>query len=379
MTRSNRYVFAEQPEQKMWDTLLFLEGETAARQLLEHRYSTREINDASRLAFQNSAPFIYYLKQARAYFLTAQSASLLVKPPLLYYGMMGLTKAYVLTLDPFYPNQTSLLKHGMTTRKLKKRAYDLLADSVKVQKEGLLPHVLRLLGLRQALEEKFELHHLFGQLPHLYDVCAQVACPSYLEPLVVEGVPSTRESGSSNENSGTSSRHGTSILVQQTVLDHFHLSAASFVHLLNRHHTTLEGGQFQLQVGEEAVREGRAQCASRGSYVSLVWYHPHVSHVSESGSGFQNDLIVGDSSSRFFLRLLTERKFHLPEFSYYLLLVFHLGMLARYEPERWGEIVLGFGSDELYVVHAIVQAAEQHFPNLLVSELLQERFVFRHM
>ena len=58
----------------------------------------------------------------------------LFKPMLLFYGMGQLFKACLLTIDPNYPESTSVLAHGVTTRKRKKQGYQFLEDEVKIQK-----------------------------------------------------------------------------------------------------------------------------------------------------------------------------------------------------------------------------------------------------
>ncbi len=57
---------------------------------------------------------------------------------LLFYGMSQLFKACLLTIDPNYPESTTVLAHGVTTRKRKKQGYQFLEDEVKVQKKWII-------------------------------------------------------------------------------------------------------------------------------------------------------------------------------------------------------------------------------------------------
>lgn len=351
MPRAIRHIYDEQPQAKMWDTFLYLESEPATLKLLTARYEQCGERAAQRLAYENTAPFIYYLKQAREYYRTAQTADRIVKPLVLYYGMMSLTKAYVLTLDPHYPNRTSLLRHGLSTRKRKKLNYRFRDDEIKVQKDGLLPHVLSLLGMTQGLEEKYKVWECLGHLPQLYNTYRQIVPRTVLYPIYIP------------RNSSTV----TYVYMEDALLDHFHLRAEGFVHMLNRHNHRNAKGYFELKHDH-----------SHEQYVTIVWKHPELDHVSQSGEGFQNTMILADATGHYFLRLSTERRLHLPEYIFHLMLMFHLGMLARYETERWGEIVFTFGSDELFLIHELLQQTERYYPNLLLNEMLDEQLIFKH-
>ncbi len=82
---------------------------------------------------------------------------------LLFYGISQLFKACLLTIDPNYPESTTVLAHGVTTRKRKKQGYQFLEDEVKVQKNGLFTHVAEQLFHMKHLEsEKFNMLDLMG-------------------------------------------------------------------------------------------------------------------------------------------------------------------------------------------------------------------------
>lgn len=354
MPRAIRRITDEKPQEKLWDTYLFLESEPTALNILLRCYRRQGEIEAQSLAYQNTAPFIYYLHQARAYYRTAKQADLIVKPLLLYYGMTSLTKAYVLTLDPHYPAHTGLLRHGITTRKRKKRDYRFREDEVKIQKEGLVPHVLSLLHMTNGLEEKYVIGECLAQLPHLYDSYRQVTRQSLLHPVYVP-----------NNTDEQFVLHETTMYVDEAVLDRFNLSRDGFVRMLNRYNNDDAGGTFELKNNRTSHR-----------HFAVGWQHPEVKHVSMSGNGFENALFLQDAAGQHYLRLTTERRLHLPEFVLHLFLLFHLGMLARYETEHWGDIVLTFGSEERYLIHELLQHTERYFPNLILNEILDEQFMF---
>ncbi|MEM5590682.1 YaaC family protein [Niallia circulans] len=70
-------------------------------------------------SYQNCYPFMYFLEHGKLYYHQAINAPMSIQPILLFYGLVHLIKACLLTIDPNYPNSTSVLAHGVSTRKLK--------------------------------------------------------------------------------------------------------------------------------------------------------------------------------------------------------------------------------------------------------------------
>lgn len=158
---------------KTWRLFLYFGNEPKANQrLLEAYLSMMSTKDAQKLAYQNTSKFIYFLQQGEIYFRTAKQSERMVQPLLLYYGMISMLKALLLFKDPHYPKSTSVLQHGLTTRKKKKLHYLFQEDEVKVQKDGLIPHFAKVY-LNQALtiHQKYKVSHLLTSLPELDDCC----------------------------------------------------------------------------------------------------------------------------------------------------------------------------------------------------------------
>ncbi len=72
-------------------------------------------------SFENCYPFIYYLEHGKNYYELYKAAPFSIQPMLLFYGISQLFKACLLTIDPNYPESTTVLAHGVTTRKRKNR------------------------------------------------------------------------------------------------------------------------------------------------------------------------------------------------------------------------------------------------------------------
>lgn len=107
-------------EETVWSLFLRLENEPAAKRFLTERYREQGVENAERAAYLSSQPFRYYLTLGRETIHSLRTCDPLIQPLPAYYGMMHLMKAIVLSRMPDYPQNTSVLRHGLSTRKRKK-------------------------------------------------------------------------------------------------------------------------------------------------------------------------------------------------------------------------------------------------------------------
>ncbi len=343
-------IMCENPEKKMWDSYLYFESESTTKAFLQQTYEECCIPKANVYAFQNASKFIYYIKQARQYYSSASHSDILVRPLLLYYGMVSLLKAYVLTRDPDYPSNTRVLQHGVTSRKMKKSYYSFAEDEVRVQKEGLLPYLYSFLN-KDGLNEKYRLQNLLAVIPELQ--------PAYQR--LYKQITMTSVSLSSHRNF---EQLCTIFYLPEFVLDEVHLTYDAFIHYLNRYNKGK--ASFAASVIE----------APRG-IIRLEWHHPENIHVTENGDGFENTLFTHDYKGNFSFKIKMDKAHTIPEVVTHYMIMYVLGMLCRYETERWGEIVFSFMSEDMYMIQEFLTLSARKFPNLVYNLLLKERYIFR--
>lgn len=85
--------------------------------------------------------------------------------------MAQLIKACLITRDPHYPSHTSVLAHGVTTRKRKKQNYCFSDDEVKIQRNGLCVHFMKhLFGQSDIVDERYTMKKLLMAIPELSDI-----------------------------------------------------------------------------------------------------------------------------------------------------------------------------------------------------------------
>lgn len=344
---------SENPHRKMWDSFVYFENEPTAKSFLQEHYRNLGLEEAHKYAFQNTFKFIYFLKQAKEYYKAANTSSILVQPLLLYYGMVNLVKTLLTIHDPWYPSHTRLLRHGITTRKLKKANYSFHEDEIKVQKEGLFPLLHELTSGSKDIQEKYQIKELLSMIPELRDSYNRLYKEEKLVPLHIS-------------NHVNYASPVTSLYLPEYVLDRFHLTYPSFLSYLNRHNT----GHAQFSENPITTPQG---------IIRIDWHHPEQIHVSESPNGLENELFLQDYKGNFYFSLQNGPLTAVPEECIHFMIMYVLGMLCRYETELWGDILFSFTSSDMFIINEFLHLSERKFPNLILNLLTNERLIFDTM
>ncbi|MDF2558318.1 MAG: YaaC [Bacillales bacterium] len=135
---------------------------------LQKNYENLNVQNPKILAYENCYSFISYLEHGIIYFRQAEISPIQIKPLLLFYGLLHLMKACVLKVDPFYPENSAVLSHGVSTRKRKKSGYEFLKDEIKIQKNGFFSHAAnQLYQIQISPFEKYSMLQLLDQVKDL--------------------------------------------------------------------------------------------------------------------------------------------------------------------------------------------------------------------
>jgi hypothetical protein len=336
MHKVNR-IRTEEPYRKLWDMFVFFENEQTASRFLRDKYEQMGLPEAKRYSYLATPKFMYSIKQAREYYKAAACCDIVTKPLLLYYGMMSLARALITTRDPEYPSTTSVLKHGLSTRKLKRSDYQFATDEIRIQKDGLF------VVLHQTLDgpplesgQRFRIQDLLSVLPELIHCYEQVYGP----PSVCEVDIQPCEGGFRWK-------------LPRSIVQASGKTRAEFLALLNRYSETEDSFTYPDPLDEQG------------------WLCLHQKSVC-----LEHPLILDDISGNFHFRLPHESELIIPEISLHFMLMFVLGMLCRYETERWGELVLAFMSQDMYIINEFLNVSMRKFPNLILNHLFEEKFLF---
>ncbi|MFV9511868.1 YaaC family protein [Tepidibacillus sp. LV47] len=343
------FIYSENPYQKMWDTFVYFESEPKTKQYLQKIYEIMDEKNGYKFAFQNTSKFIYFVKQAREYFHSAENSSIFVKPLLIYYGMMNLIKAVILTKDPSYPSNTSVLRHGITTRKLKKNNYQFHEDEIKIQKEGLIPLFYTLTTQRpvEKIEgQKYKIKELLSLLPEILDSYKTSFHEQRIYPIFLDN---------------KLDQDYLKFYLPQELLSYYHGNKNELLSELNLYHTH-KGDYFRFDEKNSS------------SFLSIELVSEHKKkdvHISE------HPMFLFDFKGRTFFRPILESRFLLSNLMIYYMIMFNLGMLCRYETELWGEIIFSFSSEDMYIINEFINSSLRTFPNLILNELFQEIYIFQ--
>lgn len=258
---------------------------------LKNCYLKGNVDNPEQKSYENGYAFLYYLEHGQIYYEQAEKSPLILKPILLFYGLVHLIKACILTMDPAYPETTAVLAHGVSTRKRKKQNYLFFQDEVKIQKNGLFPYMSeKLFHMKQLEGEKVFMEELLQLIPELDDLFFLIERKRTFLTL---------------------HNRGGELVIPEVILDQFHMTDARFKEFLSS----------KFASGIEFSGEGLAFSFDR-----------------TAGFSGMSPLKFNLENGCFALPQHKSNLFNFPELLIHYLLLYNLSMIARYETEWWSEL-----------------------------------------
>jgi hypothetical protein len=322
-----------------WNTLRFLETEPSARKYLSECYRNIGLAHPDRAAFQQSSRFLYTWKQARSFYQASTNADLLIRPLLLFYGCTHLLKGVLLTLEPAYPQNSRVLQHGVTTRKLKRNPYQLMEDEVRPQKEGFFAELAKAFG-PTLLKERYLVKELFGSLAALSDAYAAITGESQWHV-----VQTTTQADGSVIVTFPFRSDGALGFSPETFRQYLQRFAPS--------HLTIPAVEYESVSSQKQMR-----LTSEG--MALFSDHPL----------FQRD------QEKLYLWNGIADTLPLPVWVSHYLLLYVLSMLCRYETEWWGELVWSHSYAETFLIEHFLTYHERAFPTVIMEQMQKNNTLF---
>lgn len=303
----------------------YLQSQQTAQQYLFQCYQRINEQDAEKKSFENCNVFMYCLHHGREYYRAGENIDTILKPVMFFYGMAHLLKACLLTVRADYPESTSVLAHGVSTRKRKKRNYSFLEDEVKIQHKGLFPYFSEhLFGIRKFPFEKITMESLFNLIPELNQ---------YFQ---YENKDNLVKIGNLGEDS---------ITIPKSLCDNYHLTEKA---LLNR-----------LEM-----------------YIPIVKVTPSPSSTTIH---LQRPLTMKSGPFQFgmdkAIYLPTNKQFFIPfsEVMVHYLLLYNLSMLSRYEAEWWGELLATKPDVDYPFISSFLTITSVKMPTMIGTYLLNKK------
>ena len=309
-------------EYQGWKSYLRFFSAEHTQAFLKKKYQVLFPASAQEKSFDNSYTFIYYLEHGQIYYEQANKAPLIIKPILLFYGLVHLIKACILTMDPDYPESTAVLAHGASTRKRKKQNYNFFQDEVKLQKHGLFPYMSEtMFHLKQLEGSKVRMDELLQLIPELHPLFVQL-----------EGAHTFKHAVPG----------GAAFHVPEVVLDRFHMTPQRF-----KEYVTSKFPDTML-FNDDAL-----------TFTSM----PHfLNRATPLKYNLDNHTLT--------FPLNKNDCIHFPELLIHYLLLYNLSMIARYETEWWGELTKMMPTKDYPFIEMFLSVTEQKSPFLIYQYLM---------
>ncbi|MDQ0233555.1 YaaC family protein [Metabacillus malikii] len=307
-----------------WGRLLSYHSTELIQKKLFECYKELPIDNINETSYNNCYRFIYFLKHGENFFKQAEHSPYSIQPMLLFYGVSQLIKACLLTVDPNYPETSSVLAHGVSSRKRKKQQYSFLKDEVKIQKNGLFPHIAKKLYNINHLEtEKYSMEYLFKHIAEMDEIITFHTSKSCFNKVEF--------------------KDNFFILTDQ-ISQHYHLSAYRFAEYLCDKY----GFSIFKNINNEVyiTKEG-------GMYYDIQPFSYNMS-----------DQLYYLPSDRDSLSLL-------PELLSHYLILYNLSMISRYETEWWYDLLLTAPNSDYPFILRYLEIVKRKIP-FFVYEFLKD-------
>ena len=335
-----------------WEILAFYES----RDLLHRTYEERCGQSPSSDKVEE---ITYHLAQGREYFSSAKQSALLVRPLLLYYGVLALSRALILFLD--YSKREWGLKHGhgvdipnwknVLHRESKEQSIDKLAELKLKFVKGTFT------DLSQATKNGEQAEFTWINTYRIWQ-----------------------------ENGTTELEPGYEITLKEVlarIQDIAHLFTVTFKERSCCYPAIISGSSEQLfvHVSSEHVRRNlelpNMDILSKREICKIFPMFRDAKQGSDGAYRFRgrescDDLppIRNDQQGNAFLVAPLSNGHVLSSLSFLYLISYATGMLARYYPSQWGRLMHGSKGDWLFpLIKSVLTIVEERFPELTLLTL----------
>lgn len=309
----------------VWERLLSYHSTETVQKKLEKYYIKCSLKNPSSLSYDNCYRFVYYLKHGENFFLQANQAPPAIQPMLLFYGISQLVKACLIIIDPEYPSSSSVLAHGVSSRKRKKQQYLFLKDEIKIQRNGLFSHLANKLFKLEHLEaEKYTMELLLRQIAEMNDVFLFHHSKNYY--VNIESINSQ-------------------FIITESTAQLYHMSANRFTQFIQE--------RYPYQTVTTASSKEGVMLKSNDSF-AIYNCAPFSYHLSEE---------------KFYLPSSRETLSKLPEILVHYLVLYNLSMISRYETEWWYEVLLASSNDDYPFILRYMEIAKRKIPFMVLNFL----------
>lgn len=340
--REKIVIRTDQPTKEFWSSLSYFESQHNCKEYLKGKFtlSSRKLEDISN-------ELTYAIRTSKEYYHAADQVSILTQPLQIYYGMTHLSKSLFIAT---YGKKSPSKSHGL--QKIGKWNEKSLVDMcVKVLKDGTFPQLHSSYCREKLRGATFRIGEIFSVVPEL--------------KASFESVYKQK----SNALRITRPRSGLVHVIDPELEKYgflLHFKDGEDYHRILKHNR-------EILSRIEGINEKYEISASVQPFV-----HALVLGEKWKSEDVEDPAFLTVSGEEYFVMSLRKGEEYVtpPELSSHFLIMYILGMLSRYEPRKWGEIVKGEESGDIYVIQKFLETTKRKFPNLILNELEDKQFMF---
>lgn len=303
----------------------YLQSQQTAQKFLLHNYQQLNYEHAEIKSYENANAFMYYLQHGRTFYNQGEKMDAALQPILFFYGLSHLIKALLLTKRPNYPETSSILAHGVSTRKRKKRQYSFLEDEVKPQLKGLFPYFSEhLYKVKNTANAKINMKSLFSIIPEMNSIFTYKNNRNRMVSVGIIG-----------------EKH---LQFPVTIFDHLHITEKTFLRRLKT---------FLPNIEATFIKEN--------NWI-IQFSSPLLKVCGPFKINIEKNVVYFPISRNFFINF-SETMVH-------YLILYNLSMISRYETEWWGDLFATKPDvDYPFIIH-FLNITKNKVPYLIGKELL---------
>lgn len=311
-------------------------------ELVKNRFGNRH---GRSLSSTKANQIVSAISHGREYFESASSASMTVKPLLLYYGVISLSKGLVLFLDAQKNEEAIAPSHGLETKNWQQTlstGWDNIQElSIKPTQRGMFRELI------SATQNQF-----FGRKGSsglnwwaTYPVCQQLENYEFRFENICQTIPEVRDETNAWLNKSYPCAQFESLRDADAHIRDWHFSQCiNFEKLFSN--TPPDNLELNNRNGKVSLRKEELPflvqqyqgCCFEG--IGEVWCVPNL---------------PGDT------------KLNMPALFY--LISYVLGMLVRYFPTQWSSLEYGKGNSVAPLIHRLTEMIESIYPTIVVDYL----------
>lgn len=179
-------------QQSIWHTLSEYQNEAFSRKFIEQNY---KFNKFGKRNYKEIASFFSFnIRQGIEYFQNSLTASLAIRPLLLFYGILSFSKAIIVLNNPDYLNEINVSKkkkkHGLSYDGTDSKKFSICDDLITVQKDGTFNFFQKTLDYPLIADgTKYSLRKLYSWMPEFSLVETDVYIPDKKFNQYIEEIP----------------------------------------------------------------------------------------------------------------------------------------------------------------------------------------------